>query len=178
MFQRLRAFAQTTTYLGVLVIAGIWGGVFLLTHEEHQRAYAEGVRQGGNLARVFEQYIARVIGGANSGLLALRESYEHDPENFDLARQVSRTQFQNNVIMQFGIIGPDGGIKRSSIRSTRSAEGVSDRKYFRFHANSTTDELYISAPMVGRSSGRLIFLLTRRLTAPDGSFGGSHPCFD
>src|ERR1700730_17673242 len=68
MLQRLRAFAQTTTYLGVLVIAGIWGGVSFLTHEQHQRAYAEGARQGSNLTYVFEQYIARVIGGADSGL--------------------------------------------------------------------------------------------------------------
>jgi diguanylate cyclase (GGDEF)-like protein len=172
MLQRFRAFAQTTTYLGVLVIAGIWGGVLFLTHEQHQRAYAEGARQGSNLAHVFEQYIARVLGGANSGLLALRELYERDPKNFDIARQVSRTQFQNNVIGQFGIIGPDGLIKLSSIRPIRSAESVSDREYFRFHANSTTDELYISAPIVGRASGRLVFLLTRRLTAPDGSFGG------
>lgn len=172
MLQRLRAFAQTTTYLGVVVIAGIWCGIFFLTSEEHQRASAEGVRQGSNLARVFEQYIARVIGGADSGLLALRESYEHDPENFDIARQVSRTQFQNNLVIQFGIVGPDGIIKLSSLRSIRSAGSASDREYFRFHANSTSDELYISAPMVGRTTGRLIFQLTRRLTAPDGSFGG------
>ncbi|MGP0094229.1 MAG: putative bifunctional diguanylate cyclase/phosphodiesterase [Xanthobacteraceae bacterium] len=156
----------------MVVIAGIWGGVFFLTHEEHQRAYAEGGRQGSNLARVFEQYIARVIGGADSGLLTLRESYEHDPQNFDLAGQVNHTQLQNNVVTQFGIIGPDGLIKGSSIRPIRSAESVSDREYFRFHANSTTDELYMSVPLIGRTSGRLIFLLTRRLTAPDGSFGG------
>jgi diguanylate cyclase (GGDEF)-like protein len=172
MLQRLRAFAQTTTYLGVVVIAGIWGGVLFLTHEEHHRAYEEGVRQGSNLARVFEQFIERVIGGADSGLLALRESYRHDPQNFDLAGQVSRTQFQNNMVMQFAIVGPDGRVVHSSIRPVRTAESVGDREYFRFHANSTIDELHISAPLVGRMSGRLIFLLTRRLTAPDGSFGG------
>ena len=53
MSQRLRAFAQTTTYLGVAVIASIWCGVFFLTHEEHERAYQEGVRQGSNLASRF-----------------------------------------------------------------------------------------------------------------------------
>ena len=69
MFQRLRAFAQTTTYLGLAVIVSIWCGVFFLTHEEHERAFEDGVRQGRNLARVFEEYISRVIGGADSVLL-------------------------------------------------------------------------------------------------------------
>jgi diguanylate cyclase (GGDEF)-like protein len=172
MLKRLRGFAQTTTYLGVAVIAGIWGGVFFVTNEEHQRAYEEGMRQGGNLTRVFEQYIARVIGAADSGLLDMRESYEHDPQNFDIAGRVGRAQFQNNIVTQFGIVGPDGLIKLSSTQSISSAEYVGDREYFRFHANSTTDELYISAPLVGRASGRPIIQLTRRLTTPDGSFDG------
>ncbi len=172
MFQRLRAFAQPTTYLGVAVIATIWCGAFFLTNEEHERAYTEGVRQGSNLARVFEEYISRVIGGADSILLTLRGSYEQNSHNFDIARLLSRSQFQNNVIMQFSIIGPDGLIKLASIRSIPSPINVSDREYFRFHANSTTDQLYISEPIVGRLSGRPIVQLTRRLTAADGSFGG------
>src|SRR5580704_10382986 len=174
MFQRLRAFAQMTTYLGLAVIGSIWFGVFFLMHEEHERAYQDGLRQGSNLVRVFEAYISRVLGGADSALLTLRDSYEHDPQHFNIARSLSRAQLQNNIIMQFGIDGPDGLAKLSSIRSIRSDERVSenDRDYFRFHADSRTDELYISAPSVGRVFGKLVFHLTRRLTAPDGSFGG------
>jgi diguanylate cyclase (GGDEF)-like protein/PAS domain S-box-containing protein len=174
MFQWIRAFAQTTTYLGVAVIASIWCGVFFLTHKEHERTSEEGVRQASNLVRVFEAYISRVLGGADSTLLTLRDSYEHDQQHFDIAHPVSRTQFQNNIVMQFGIDGPDGLATLSSMRSIRSDERVSeiDRDYFRFHSNSKTDELYISAPSVGRVLGKLVFHLTRRLTAPDGSFGG------
>src|SRR5271157_238739 len=99
MFQRLRAFAQVTTYLGLAVIASIWCVVFFLTHEEHERASEEGVRQASNLVRVFEAYISRALGGADSALLTLRDSYEHDPQHFDIARPVSRTQLQTNIVM-------------------------------------------------------------------------------
>jgi diguanylate cyclase (GGDEF)-like protein/PAS domain S-box-containing protein len=174
MFARLRAFAQTTTYLGLAVIACIWCGVFFLTNEEHERAYEEGVRQSSNLAHVFEMYMSRVIGGADSVLLTLRDLYEHDPQGFDIADAVSRTKFQNqnNVIFHFGIVGPNGLMKLSSMQSIPLGEGVGDREYFRFHTGAGTDELYISAPIPGRITGKLVVQLTRRLTAPDGSFGG------
>jgi diguanylate cyclase (GGDEF)-like protein/PAS domain S-box-containing protein len=172
MFQWIRAFAQTTTYLGLAVIASIWCGVFFLTHEERARAYEEGVRQGSNLARVFEAYISRVIGGADSALLTLRDLYQLDPQHFDIARPFNRKQFQDYVVAQFGIVGRDGRHTISSARSILSDERLNDRDYFRFHANSRTDELYISAPVAGLVTGKQMFHLTRRLTAGDGSFGG------
>jgi len=172
MSQRLRAFAQTTTYLGVAVIASIWCGVFFLTHEEHERAYQEGVRQGSNLARVFEEYIARAIGGADSVLLTLRDSYEHDPSHFELARLVNNINLKNNLISQFGIVGPDGLVGALSGGRVHSNQPMSDRSYFRFQANAKNDQLFISEPLVGRGSGNPVIVLSRRLTASDGSFGG------
>jgi hypothetical protein len=59
MFQWVRALKQITTYLGVIMIAVIWGGVFWLANAEHERAVEDGLRQGGNLVRVFEEYISR-----------------------------------------------------------------------------------------------------------------------
>jgi diguanylate cyclase (GGDEF)-like protein/PAS domain S-box-containing protein len=172
MSQRLRAFAQTTTYLGVAVIASIWCGVFFLTHEEHERAYQEGLRQGSNLARVFEQYIARAIGGADSVLLTLRDSYEHDPSHFELARLVNNIKLKNDWISQFAIVGPDGFVGTLSGGRPHSNQPMSDRSYFRFQANAQRDELFISEPLVGRASGNRVIVLSRRLTARDGSFGG------
>jgi len=52
MTKWFQTLAQTTTYLGVVVIAIIWGGIYLLASQEHERAYQDAVRQGGNLARV------------------------------------------------------------------------------------------------------------------------------
>jgi diguanylate cyclase (GGDEF)-like protein/PAS domain S-box-containing protein len=174
MFKRLRAFAQTTTYLGVAVIACIWLGVFVLISEERARAERDGVRQANNFVRVFEAYIARVFAAADAGLLNLRESYEHDPQHFDIARPVNRTQFQNNIIMQFAITGGDGFTRLSSIQTIDPEQRAKedDRDYFRFHVNSKDDELFISAPSMGRVSKKLVFHLTRRLMSVDGSFDG------
>ena len=171
MFQRFRAFAHVATYLGAVVIAGIWIGAFYLATKEHRRAYEDGIRQGDNLARVFEEYISGVIGGADGMLLTLRDSYERAPRDFKIPSQIHHKQLQN-IIRGFAIVGTDGLYKLSSAQDRLSNINVSDREYFRFHANSNADEIHISEPFVGRVSGRSIFQLTRRLRKANGSFGG------
>ncbi|MGB6622844.1 MAG: hypothetical protein WBE57_21080 [Xanthobacteraceae bacterium] len=52
MAKWFQAIRQSTTYLGVAVIVIIWGGIYLLASQEHESAYQDAVRQGGNLARV------------------------------------------------------------------------------------------------------------------------------
>jgi PAS domain S-box-containing protein len=171
LFQRFRKFAQTTTYLGMAVIFIVWCVVIYLTYEEHQRAYEDGVRQGSNLARIFQEYISRVVGGADTTLKALRESYQRDPQHFDIAPLTGLEQSQDNQIVQFGVVGTDGFLKLGT-QSIGSAISVADRNFFRVQADAKTDELYIGTPLVGRLSQRAVFVLARRLTARNGSFDG------
>src|SRR5215469_5242305 len=109
MFRRFRSFAQTT-YLGVVVVIGIWCGALLLARMEHQRAYDDGIRQGTNLARIFKEYIARVVGGADSVLLTLREAYEHDPKRFDIELPFRRDARRDNEVVNYGITDAKGDI--------------------------------------------------------------------
>jgi len=170
MLQHLRPFAQMTTYLGIAVIVIIWGTVFYFAHGEQEEASETAVREGTNLARIFEEYIARVVGGADTTLIALRELYRQDPQHFDIDRLTGNEQSQDNPVVQFAIAGPDGTL-REAIQSMPQRK-FDDSEYFRFQARSKSDELYISAPLIGHASGRPKFVLARRLTASDGSFGG------
>jgi diguanylate cyclase (GGDEF)-like protein/PAS domain S-box-containing protein len=172
LFQWFRACRQTTTYLGVVMIGVIWSGAFFLAQEKRAYAYENALRQGSNLSRIFAEYISRVISGADSQLLILRKLYAEAPERFDLARWVNDAKFKNDLAAQFSLSGPDGSVLLSSLGPFNPATNISDREHFRIHANSSTDELYISEPVIGRVSGRFTIQLTRRLTASDGSFGG------
>ena len=75
MTKWVQSIRQTTTYLGLAVIAVIWSGVFLLGEQEHRRAYDEAVRQGGNLTLVLEEYVQRIVLQCDNVLLALRRDY-------------------------------------------------------------------------------------------------------
>ena len=168
----LGAFAQTTTALGVAMIALVWGGVAFFSVAEHERAKEAGLRQGTNLARIFESDISQVVKGADSALLAMRDSYQGDPRNFDLMRMVSSAKYHNDHIIQFVLVGRDGIMKSSSLGTSGSPIDLRDRDYFRYHAQNAADELFISRPVVGRVSGKSTIQLVRKLKAPDGSFDG------
>jgi len=173
MTKWFQALAQTTTYLGVAVIAIIWGGIYLLASQEHDRAYQDAVRQGSNLARVLEQYIRRVIEESDGDLLALRQRYQENPQAFDIARWLGRPRSNTDLTLQFGIANSDGYVIQSSHGPLSAPIYVGDRAHFKFHVEKTTDQLYISDPVVGQISGKLVIEFTRRRNNPDGSFAGT-----
>ncbi len=172
MFPWVRAFRQTTTYLGLVMIAVIWGGVFWLANEEHERAVQDGLRQGGNLVRLFDEYISRVIKGTDSQLLLLRSFYERDPEHFEFTGWNDRRRNPSDLTIHFSIVGPDGVIMLSTLGTPSSRVDISHLEPFSVQANSTGDDLYISKPMTGLMSGKRSIQLTRRLSHRDGSFAG------
>ena len=172
MAKLLRAFRQTTTYLGVAVIAIVWGGIYLLTCQAHERAYQDAVRQGSNLTRVLEEYIRRVVQSSDSALLALRAAYQDDPPHFDIARWLAHSQANSDLTVEYGISNADGFVVQSSKGPVTKPVSLADRAHFKFQAQATTDQLYIGAPVVGLISHKLAIVLTRRLNKPDGSFDG------
>jgi diguanylate cyclase (GGDEF)-like protein/PAS domain S-box-containing protein len=172
MFQQIRALTQTATYLGLVMIAIVWGGVFHLIKEEREHATESALRQGSNLTRVFEEYIARVIKGADASLLVLRDVYESDPMKFEFQRWANGAGLQNDLLIQFILAGADGYATQSSLTPLPAPIDVSDRDYFQFHAGSTSDALYVGQPVIGRVSNKATIQLARRLRAPAGSFGG------
>ncbi len=172
MTKRMRAFRQTTTFLGVAVIAILWGGIYLLASREHERAYQDAVRQGSNLTRVLEEYIRRVIRQSDSSLMALRRAFENDPENFDLATWAKINQPHSDLTVQFGLSSPAGFIRQSTQGPVTTPVYVGDRPHFQFQVEHPGDELYISAPIIGRLSQKETIQFSRRLTRPDGAFDG------
>ena len=172
MTKWFQAIRQSTTYLGVAVIVIIWVGIYLLASQEHESAYQDAKRQSGNIARVLEEYIRRVVQESDSALLELRRDYLRDPQNFDLSAWVLRNKAHNELTVQFGIVNAAGFVTQSSFRSLASPVYVGDRAPFTVPRDDKTDELYISDPIVGHVTKRLTLQFVRRLSNPDGSFAG------
>ena len=137
-----------------------------------QRAGAldTAARDTTNLSRAFAENTQRIVAGADQTLLALRSAYEREGPAFDLGAWVRRESPPDWLMAQIAIIGPDG----MSIASTASTQRVSvaDRRHFQVQRASIADNLYVSAPVLGRSSGRWTIQLTRKLQTADGRFGG------
>jgi diguanylate cyclase (GGDEF)-like protein/PAS domain S-box-containing protein len=168
-----QAFRQTTTYLGVVVIAIIWCGIYLLSGEQRESAYEDAVRQGSNLTRVLEEYIKRVVQESDSALLELRRAYQKDPQHFDIAAWAAHAQAYSNLTLQFAIADANGFVTLSSLGPVPPATYVGDRQAVIFQRNDKADQLFISDPVKGKVTKRLTIELGRRISGSDGTFAGT-----
>ncbi len=174
MIKWVRSACQTTTALGLAVIAVIWSGVFLLGQQEHERAYEGAVRQGNNLTRVLEEYVERIVLQSDNVLLALRRDYQRSPQDFDLVKWAKGTQFHDKLTANIGITDDKGYVVLSSRKRLPAPVYVGERQPFTFQRdNFASDRLFISEPVVGNVSMEPSIQLTRPINNPDGTFAGT-----
>ena len=168
----LRSLRQTTTYLGVAVIAILWLGIFLLASQEHESAHRDAVRQSENIARVLEEYIRRVVQESDGALVELRRNYQRDPQHFDIATWAARAEANNDLTVQFAVVDDAGFVIQTSLRPLAAPVYIGNRAPFTVPRHDPVDQLYISDPIVGNVTHRLTLDFVRRMSNPDGSFAG------
>lgn len=168
--RQLRPWSQPAIYVGVAMIAAIWVSVNFHLAVEHDKSRLAAIQNTGNLARVFEEHIARTLIETDRAILLLRTSYQRDG-NFDLANSLPNPSLQSDLLTQMRILGPDG-VLVASMMPILSRVDFSDREYFRVHLGSKTDELFIGKPIFGRTTGKWLLQLSRPIRAADGSFQG------
>lgn len=167
----LRASLHGTPLLGVLMIALIWSATTIYLRSNKQADLATARQETSNLARAFEEHIARTIRGVDNTLIILRSMYEADRKSFNLVDWPGDHRPNNGAILHYSIIDASGRLIESS-RKPVEALDLSHRDHFRFQKDATGDELFIGRPVEGIRSAKTSIQLNRRLRNPDGSFAG------
>ena len=164
---------RSSAIFGAVIITMLWAGVALKYFEDLKGDIREAERANQNFAMVFEENVLRSIGEIDKALLYLRKSIESRKDTTDFATIANTTDVLSEIIVQVAIIDASG-MMRASNAGPQPAPLVdlSDREHFRAHVNSTTDQLFISKPVIGRVSGKWSVQFTRRFLNSDKSFGG------
>jgi diguanylate cyclase (GGDEF)-like protein/PAS domain S-box-containing protein len=169
----LRAVAQGSTLLSVMMIALVWAGVGFHLKVEYYDAERAAVQNSANLARAFEEHLSRSLNEIDRSLKIIRSNYILDTSGFNLRRWLSISQLFDDQTLQVAVISPEGYIKQSNINSATSVgTDLRDREHFYRFVNDDKDDLFISKPVIGRTTGKWSVQLARRINNADGSFGG------
>jgi diguanylate cyclase (GGDEF)-like protein/PAS domain S-box-containing protein len=151
----------------------VWTGAAYIVGEDFRRSREIAVHDTANLARAFEEHSVRSLQAFDQTLLIARDAYLRSGADFDLPRWVIESKFRTDVAINISIADRDGRIIATNVNTTLAAIDVSDREHFRIHAGRAIDDLHISKPLIGRVTGRLSLLLTRRISDPTGAFAGT-----
>ncbi len=164
---------QHSVLLCVVVLAVLWAGVFLTFRQTLVSNHRDQVKNSVNLGLLFEETTLRTIGEVEKALFYLRRNIEASLDKVDYHQLVTRQDIISEIIVQFAIIDA-AGIMRATSASKTPAKPIdlSDREHFRVHLGKTTDDLFISRPVVGRASKKWSVQVTRKFLDKDGGFGG------
>ena len=173
----MRVTAQPVVYLGVAMLAMLYGTVAFLIVNDRVEAESNARRGGENLVRIIEQSYSHIFQSVDASLLSLRRTYQSTPSAFSMASWAGDLPVNNELAFNFVIVDENGRVTHATSRDAPSTSGIigvdfSDREYFQRQKNSPLDDLVFSPPLTLKVSRNVAVILTRRITAPDGTFGG------
>ncbi len=119
----------------------------------------------------FAEHTARVVTEVDTILNAVRGFYQRTQSVEETERFIAGLNYDSNFIENIFLLDAQGFIL---IPQKDRAKGLNakHRDFYKFHADTPEDTLFISPVSRGQVTGKLQFRVTRRLSAPDGSFGG------
>ena len=158
---------------GAIALTVVWLGIVAKYVENRAIDFEGAQRDLQNFVQLSEENVLRSIGEMDKALLYLRRAIETAGELPDFHRIANTTDLLSELIVQVAIID-DNGIMRASNIGPQPAPPIdlSDREHYRFHVGRSTDQLFVSKPVIGRASGKWSIQLTRKFHKSDQSFGG------
>ena len=166
-----RTIGTVIAVFGIFLLCLIWTGLYYMLQSERQQAVKEASKETANLARAFEEHTFRTINSADQVALFLKYESEKEGLTLDIPHYVKEGRISGQPFVLLTIVNEKGESVASSQVPFVPAN-ISDREHFLVHKNPASEKLFISKPVLGRTSGKWSIQMTRRINKPDGSFGG------
>ena len=154
--------------LAVLLLGVLWVGTLDLIQVERENARSTARATSQELLDTYEAQVARVLGEIDGTLKGIQYAYRLQGDAATVLESLEiRELLPPPLVFTLTLAGPGGEVAAGT--GSNVGADVGDREFFR--RSRSTDTLVVARPaMAPDGDWRLRF--SRRLTAPDGSFGG------
>lgn len=157
-------------FFTALMLLIIWSGLYVVVQRERQSEIDDAFKDTATYARTFAERTVRTLQGLDQVAIFLKYQAERDGLNQDIPRMVRESRFAGQPFVILSIIDEAGDLVSSS-QVPFIPSNIKDREHFIVHRMADIGP-FISKPLLGRSSGKWSIQLSRRISKPDGSFGG------
>lgn len=169
----LSELAHPVAGFGLALVLFAWAATWYQINAELEASERSIGHDLSNLALVVEESASRVIDEGDRTLRFLRGSYERNGHQFDWANFVWEDGRRSAQFDFVAVLDRTGALLYSSRAGNAPRTfTLSDREYFRVHADGSEDLLYTSKSLRSRRDGKWLFFMSRRFLNADGSFGG------
>ncbi|OGA46705.1 MAG: hypothetical protein A3F74_21070 [Betaproteobacteria bacterium RIFCSPLOWO2_12_FULL_62_58] len=157
----------------ICVISGamLWAGLVAELNFEREYIIESERQDNDNLARVFEEHVARTVRAAEITLREIASEYRRDGGKFDLVHYAKDGGIYLDPYNILGISDENGNAVMASVPVFKPAN-YRDNDNNQYHARHDTRELFIGTPRIGTNTGKWTVYLSVRINKADGSFGG------
>lgn len=162
---------QRLIWIGAAILIGtVWSGIAIYLNFEKKDSLETAAQQAEIHAKLLEEHTTRTVRVLDQTTVFVKGEFERNPRNFDLSQYARDGVFLDNFFNLIATADETG--QTQQIIPKRPASNIKDREHFSVHVAEDTANLFISKPVLGRSSGKWSLQFTRRINKPDGSFGG------
>jgi len=155
----------------ILFIIAIWTIVYYRLNLEKANELSNAHKFSASLCKALEEHTKETILAADKTLLFMKHQYELEGTSMKIDIYKPSNILGDDKFTLLSVADEYGNLQLST-QDSFVFSNISDRDHFKFHMTRDNDELYISSPILGRSSGEWSIQLTRRINKPDGTFGG------
>lgn len=166
----LRLTIALPVFLLTLLVA-LWLGIVQWVAQDRQLALDDNRSDSGNLVRALDEHVDSLTREVDQTVRFLKYRYEQAPQTVDIMQLLKDGVIINRYFTQLGILD-EHGILIMTNKTPFKRVDLSDREHFRVHVDNPRQGLFISKPVLGRSSGKWSLQFTRRIDKADGTFGG------
>ena len=159
--------------LGALVIMAFAGSSAYDAWRSYRYSVNAAQREINNVANALAEQTAWSLEAVDLLLLDTAQSYRSDsipPERVDAVLAIRITALPQ--VRRIAIIDAQGNRRHLSGGAPPGYLNLSDRSYFTAQRDSAAAGLFMSEPLVSRTDGRAVVILSRRLDDESGHFAG------
>jgi PAS domain S-box-containing protein len=165
---RLRATSAGIVLIGALVMLALWLVVASSIRNAREAAIDHARAEVHNLATTFADAVGRNLDGITAAMNVIAQRLQAGGDPSDVSVWVREIPILSLATIRVGIIGPDGHLLATTLDPHPEAVDLRDREHVRVQLEGRSRGIFISKPIVGRTSAEIRLHITRRVDDANG----------